>query len=540
MLPSIPNPVDFDVSLTTGFVPDRLPLTKLSDSYFASWEFTASILPFLIMTGKVRAVIDSSSSFPELNANRLANDRDQQRRAYSILGFIAHAYIWCGDANDNKNNKNGATASDHLPVQIANPLLQLSEWLEVPPLATYAGLCLWNHQPLLINNDDDDGHEVDPSKLDLSSLATLHTFTGSIDESWFYLVSTVIEIKGAQCITHMLDAMHACRRDLPHDVIVSLQSLAEKVDDLIPILTRLPEQCDPHTFYYRIRPFLAGSKNMADAGLPFGVRYGDQSNYRQYAGGSNAQSSLIQALDIGLGVRHRPTGVNNNNNDDDDDDYAKSNNFIHEMRQYMPGPHRRFLEHLELAANIRDYVLDHQRSNPALTLAYDACLAMLRSFRDKHIQIVSRYIIIPAKSRSATSTITTNLSATTTTTTTTSSSSKLQQQQQQQQQPRQQLSSTKKQGLANVSVNEKKLARGTGGTALIPFLKQARDETGEPAAGSWAARLLRDDAFYSQRSSQAGMNNANTTAGTVDDKEQSVGLAGKWSVSDDYGGICHW
>ncbi|RJE16357.1 indoleamine 2,3-dioxygenase, partial [Aspergillus sclerotialis] len=32
--------------------------------------------------------------------------------------------------------------------------------------------------------------------------------------------------------------------------------------------------------------------------------------------------------------------------------------------------------------------------------------------------------------------------------------------------------------------------RGTGGTALIPFLKQARDETGEPAIDAWARKLL--------------------------------------------------
>src|SRR5699024_11018994 len=35
-----------------------------------------------------------------------------------------------------------------------------------------------------------------------------------------------------------------------------------------------------------------------------------------------------------------------------------------------------------------------------------------------------------------------------------------------------------------------KKLRGTGGTALIEFLKQARNETGEPAVGAWANRIL--------------------------------------------------
>ena len=35
-----------------------------------------------------------------------------------------------------------------------------------------------------------------------------------------------------------------------------------------------------------------------------------------------------------------------------------------------------------------------------------------------------------------------------------------------------------------------KVLRGTGGTALLPFLKQCRDETGNTAAGSWGKRIL--------------------------------------------------
>ncbi|KAK9241176.1 Indoleamine 2,3-dioxygenase [Lipomyces kononenkoae] len=499
MLPTIPDPADYDVSLDTGFVPEVLPLTRLSNPYYDAWEATAANLQFLIMTRQIRTVIDSPS-FPVLSISRLLSI-SERRRAYSILGFLAHAYIWAGPA-----------ASDELPEAVARPLVQLSEILEVPPLATYAGLCLWNHRPLFAD-------QTDPKYLDLSNLATLHTFTGSTDESWFYLVSTAIEIRGAQSLQFLLDAMHACRADRSHDVVVALQLLAESIDSLIPILSRFPEQCDPHTFYYRIRPFLAGSQNMADAGLPRGVKYGTESGYRQYAGGSNAQSSLIQALDVGLGVHHRPTSSSSPQTESPPSSSAQpTNNFIYEMRRYMPGPHRRFLEQLEVCANIREYVREHRSSNSALTLAYDACLAMLRSFRDKHIQIVSRYIILQAKKP----------------TSTTGSAQPLHPP------PPSQESlgafATKRDGLAAVVVTDKKKARGTGGTALLPFLKQARDETGEPAAGSWAARLLRDDAFVAKRK----MRDAMGLGEPQQDQDGLVGLAGKWNVDDDYGGICHW
>lgn len=67
------------------------------------------------------------------------------------------------------------------------------------------------------------------------------------------------------------------------------------------------------------------------------------------------------------------------------------------MRSYMPRKHREFLEALIRVAHIRDYVLEHAETTPELVISYDACLAMLRTFRDKHIQVVSRYIIIQAR-----------------------------------------------------------------------------------------------------------------------------------------------
>jgi len=215
--------------------------------------------------------------------------------------------------------------------------------------------------------------------------------------------------------------------------------------------------------------------------------------YRQYSGGSNAQSSLIQALDIALGIQHRPTGQKAENPNSSSSEAEEGStpppkhNFITEMRNYMPGPHRNFLEHLTSAANLKDFVKTSDDAD--LHEAYDACLAMLKAFRDKHIQVVSRYIIIPAKSA---------------------------QQAAAPSSPREQRSL----GLAEGSINaDKKKLRGTGGTALIPFLKQARDETGEPAIGNWVRGLI------GRRE--------------IGDEGEGVvcGLAGQWSSE---GGICHW
>jgi indoleamine 2,3-dioxygenase len=87
--------------------------------------------------------------------------------------------------------------------------------------------------------------------------------------------------------------------------------------------------------------------------------------------------------------------------------------------------------------------------------------------------------------------------------------------------------------LANVRPGSKKL-RGTGGTALIPFLKQARDETGEPAIDAWARRLL------SNGPAEPSFAALSKLGEHPDGHLEVVGLSGTWTADDSEGGICHW
>lgn len=90
-----------------------------------------------------------------------------------------------------------------------------------------------------------------------------------------------------------------------------LNGMGECIDELGCILERMYERNDPMVFYHEIRPLLAGSKNMGAAGLPNGVFYDtgdDTARWHQYSGGSNAQSSLVQLIDIALGIQHIASG----------------------------------------------------------------------------------------------------------------------------------------------------------------------------------------------------------------------------------------
>ncbi|KAK0707871.1 Indoleamine 2,3-dioxygenase [Lasiosphaeris hirsuta] len=507
MLPPIPVLADYGISPTNGFLPEVLPLARLPDPYYNKWEAVAANLQALILSKRLRGVVDR---LPMLSTIGLEHDAEW-RRAYSLLSFMAHGYIWSGDS-----------PSDRLPPAIAVPLLKISQHLEVPPVATYAAVCLWNFKPLFMDEDIDN----------LENLASLNTFTGSIDESWFYLVSVAMEARGAPTIALMLTAIAAARENDAATVTRCLGSFAERVDDLTTLLQRMHESCDPTIFYNRIRPFLAGSKNMADAGLPHGVIYEDGTGtetYRQYSGGSNAQSSLIQFFDVVLGIEHRPTGEKRGRTDGSEREGhapAPRHNFIMEMRRYMPGPHARFLGDVQAVANIRDFV-ESNRTNRPLCIAYDACLSMLRSLRDKHIAIVTRYIVVPsrevrARSRSRSPEVArrkVNLATAS-------------------RQPQGIAYDARGSALAKQESDKRNNLKGTGGTALISFLKQARDETGEPAVEDWTRRFMsRQIRTEGQGDFFAGKEEG---AGLVKEEVEVAGLAGTWTIDDDVGGICNY
>ncbi|RWA14488.1 hypothetical protein EKO27_g571 [Xylaria grammica] len=454
----VPLLSDYGISPTHGFLPDVLPLTRLPDPYYNKWEAIASNLQSLILSKRLRGVIDRLPVFSTIGLEHDA----EWRRAYMLLTFFSHGYIWGGD-----------TPCDRVPPSISAPLLNICEHLEIPPVSTYAASVLWNYKPLFIDEDIDD----------LDNLATLVTFTGSLDESWFYLVSVAIEARGGPIITLMLTAVAAAREGDSATVTRCLNAFAERLDDLGELLRRMHENCDPGFFYRRIR-----------------------------TGPSNAQSSLIQFFDIILGIEHRPTGEKANHAADSEREgrgAEPKHNFIRDMRRYMPGPHARFLNDVGRVANIREFVEGRRGTDKPLSIAYDACLAMLRAFRDIHIAIVTRYIVLPSRENKARS------------------------------RSRSPVAVRSRQNLATASRNENhKKVKGTGGTALIPFLKQARDETGEPAVEDWARR------FMSRQTKVSGQNDFFLGKAEeqvpLDEPVVEHGLAGTWSMDEDVGGICHY
>ena len=146
---------------------------------------------------------------------------------------------------------------------------------------------------------------------DPDSLSLVTSFTGTKDEEWFFMISAAIEAKGGRLISLMFQAIEAVHADNAQLLVALFDEFTDVLRALSGILKRMSEKCAPQVFFHQLRPILAGSKNMAAAGLPNGVFYdrgNGQGEWRQYSGGSNGQSSLLQAFDIFLGVEHWATG----------------------------------------------------------------------------------------------------------------------------------------------------------------------------------------------------------------------------------------
>ena len=187
---------------------------------------------------------------------------------------------------------------------IARPILEVASHLEIPPCVTYAASCLWNWTVRARGSDD----ITNPD-----NLSVVISLTGTKDEEWFFMISAAIEAKGAAMIRLMLEAIDVVYAAKDSDQLVTdyLYEFSNRLEDIRHCLVRMGEKCIPDVFFNQLRPLLAGSKNMAYCGLPNGVFYqlgGGHGDWRQYYGGSNGQSSLIQTFDIFLGVEHSATG----------------------------------------------------------------------------------------------------------------------------------------------------------------------------------------------------------------------------------------
>ncbi|GBB93036.1 hypothetical protein RclHR1_00210032 [Rhizophagus clarus] len=484
---SVPRLEDYDISPSTGFLPSTPPLECLPDSYYEPWETLISMFHNLLLAGRLREYV---KKLPILKTDRLKTP-EEYRRAFLVLSFIAHGYVW------GKYEK----VSDRLPDNIAIPWVEVSKYLDVAPIINHAAVVTWNWSLLFPD---------EPFKL--NNLATLITFSNTLDESWFYLVTTAIEGFGGRALTSIMAAIQATYDGNNEILINELRNISSTIFDINKTLQKMFKKCDPYVFYWKVRPYLSGWEN--EDRLPQGLIYegvdGNDENgnpiYRRYIGGSAGQSALIQALDIALSVKHYPTGIKPNTSSSCHRYTSCPNGcpqphhnghtepqqpYLHRIRQNIPGPHRRFLEDLAKIADIRNYIISNTNYDSSvntssdesedicllretdessdLIKAYNECLNQMKEFRKTHLNIVNFYIIKQARrggdphfnEKEVTPPVDKDLGGNCEITT---------------------VNETTKTTIGNneiitTTTKSIEIIKGTGGTNLMPFLEQMRDET---------------------------------------------------------------
>lgn len=93
MIPAVPKLGDYGISPQYGFLPMELPLEVLPDTYYNRWEAIVANLQALLLSKRLKGVIHQ---LPVLSTSRLQHPAEW-RRAYVLLSFMTHAYIWGGD-----------------------------------------------------------------------------------------------------------------------------------------------------------------------------------------------------------------------------------------------------------------------------------------------------------------------------------------------------------------------------------------------------------------------------------------------------------
>ncbi len=341
----------------TGFMPEQPPLTRLPD-YFNPWETLIDKLPELLKTKQLRQHVDTNLPLLIVSDNVLPTER-HWNRASKILTFLSQGYIW----------QNGDEGVPVLPRQLAIPWWEVSNRLGLPPVATYASVLLWNWKL-----KDPANNKVTFDNIEIETL-----FTGTHDEDWFYKVSVDVDLAAIKGILQGIKCLDELRNagDI-NTIIECLKVINISIQDMSTSLQSMYEQCSTSVFYEDLRIFFAGSIFLRS--FSNGIIFdGVSPEPKGYPGANASQSSSIPALDIILGVEHTGT--------------VKES--LDKHRWHMPRPHRQFLLSLTLKPSLRTFVLNN-KTNYDLVKEYNNCIESLAEFRNKHIVMVTRYLVTPA------------------------------------------------------------------------------------------------------------------------------------------------
>ena len=289
----------------------------------------------------------------EFSEKTLHSDEEWQR-ALVVLSFLFQGYMW---------QDGEAGLPSKMPALLSVPFHRVTERIGVPLVGVYAAGVLYNW------------HLLDSAKpIELENAHANVTYTGTEDESWFYMVTVQVELEAVPTLKAIWNGKTAQAEGNTTALIGHLAVVESTITALQRTLSRMSERCTPKAFFVDIRPFFAGTRGLNV--FPDGMIYeGVDSQPRKYYGSSAGQSSAIRAIDVFIGVEHS----------------GPEAEFITAMEDYMPRKHRHFLHQIAQQPPLRQYVIESR--NEELIQQFNAVVEAFVRYRSYHITVVTRYIV---------------------------------------------------------------------------------------------------------------------------------------------------
>lgn len=271
-------------------------------------------------------------------------------RLMHLYSYMASAYVY--SRHD--------TPAIRLPSEIAVPLVEISSRLNRKPILSYASYCLTNWER---KNPD--------LPICLENIRLLTNFCtpdfGKRDEDWFILVHVEIEAGAAP-------GVYACRQLLdasPENSQGILDAIHSSLVSMNRTMNRMPEQCSPDNYFRWVRPYIFSFKDVVYEGC-----FDDKP--QTFRGETGAQSTVVPIFLAALGIRHQNSVLTQH---------------LEIMREYMPAPHREFLQKLLIQQDTADVSLRACcAASPVMKDAYNECVTQIIQFRAKHFEYAVNYI----------------------------------------------------------------------------------------------------------------------------------------------------
>ncbi|GAX73502.1 hypothetical protein CEUSTIGMA_g954.t1 [Chlamydomonas eustigma] len=348
-----------------GFLPIQDPAGRgeLKGYGFEPWIQAVDEIPKLTVasgSGTLRRTLMELPTFP--TDQLLQMDSRAKWKAYMMLSFLSHAYMWC---------EMDGTVPLLLPSRLAVPWCDVSNTLCMPPVLVYATYNLLNWR------------RVDPEgPIELGNIVCLNNFLGGPDEEHFRLVHVEIEAKAGPALSRLgLLQEVAAQAEVDNEMLQSgLVEICTALRNMQVTLSRMGEKCDPYIYYHRVRKPMSGWRGNPD--LPQGLVYeGVSTSPVQLYGETGAQSSIVPAFDAVLGIEH------------DRNTWLKE--YLETMQDHMPPQHRGFIQKLRRNANLgrhgglRSFC---HMAGGEMKDSYNDVVQELEKFRSQHKAFAFNYI----------------------------------------------------------------------------------------------------------------------------------------------------